>query len=241
MNKVSILITSVFLLFFASGCEMEEIKGSGHIVADEREVREFTKISFENTGTLIIKQSFKSSLTIQTDDNLLKYLETKVVNGTLIISTKEVKDMTSLRPKEGIFYYVTLKDLDALELSGSGNVRTVAQLLGDHLKIKLSGSGNLFLDLSMDKLELFLSGAGKVSMKGEVKEEYIKISGAGIFEGGNLKADVGRIYISGSGTVLVDVEKALDVRIYGTGSVQYKGSPKLTQGIAGTGTIKQIE
>ncbi len=241
MKSASILFSSLLALLVMTGCELEEIKGSGHIVADEREVPEFTKIAFEGTGNLIIKQGFKSSLTIQTDDNLLKYIESKVVDGTLVLSIKEGNDQKNLRPKEGIFYYATLKDLDSLELSGVGNVRTVAQFLGDSLKVKLSGSGNLFLDISMESFELFLSGAGKVRMKGEVKEEYIRISGAGVFEGGDLKAETAKFDISGSGSVVVDALKSLDIKIYGTGNVQYKGNPKLTQAITGTGTIKKIE
>jgi hypothetical protein len=241
MKRVSSILSGLLIFLFLTSCETEEVKGSGKIVADEREVEDFKAISFSGSGTILIKQGYKDALTIQTDDNLFRYLNTEVRDGTLYIRPKEGAENKKLLPKDAIYYYVTLRDLDYIDIAGVANVKTIAQLLGDKIKIKVSGAGELHLDVFMESLEVSLSGAAKVLMKGETKKQAIKITGTGQYDALNLKSQETKISISGSGTVSVDVSNTLDVGISGAGNVQYEGSPKVTNKISGTGTVKKIE
>ena len=241
MRKLLMSLSIFSILLALSSCESEQVGGSGRIVADKREMGDFTGISLSGSGTLMIKQGYKTSLMIQTDDNLLDHIKSEVSGGVLHIGPKEGLGSKNLMPSKGVFYHITIRDLDKLSVAGIGNVNTVEEIMGDHLDVKVSGAGHIRLDVEMEKVELSIDGAAKVHIKGETVDQIVNISGAGIYDGSGLKSKRARLNLSGAGDVTVNVSDVLDVRMSGAGFVKYKGSPKVSSQVSGIGSVKKID
>ncbi len=196
--------------------DAETVRGSGNIVTEEREVSDFTSISLQGWGELIIDQTGSESLSITGDDNFLPYIETEVRGRELIIRMQEDTTFTNITD---LTYHVTVATLDNLELSGAGDVE--------------------MLHLDGESWSVNLSGAGNITVSGQVDTQTIVISGAGSYNAEDLSSQNASVEHSGAGMAVVQVSDTLDVNISGLGSVEYIGDPAVTQEITGLGTVNQ--
>ncbi len=93
--------------------------GSGNVTSEPRDVKGFDEVELEGIGNLSIRQTGSESLTVEAEEDVLPKIRTEVVNNRLIIGPES---NTSIRTTEPINYVLTVKDLHALKLSGSGDV-----------------------------------------------------------------------------------------------------------------------
>jgi hypothetical protein len=221
-----ILILTIALLF---GCQPlladglfqrlfrdKGIRGSGDIITEEREVREFNEIKSSGSFDIFIEVGPARSVKITFDDNLIDIIETDVRGKTLRIGNEESYSSDRVCKVE-----ITIPELEAVSLSGSGNVE-VKNLKGDAFECSISGSGN-------------------IEVAGEVREVELKISGSGEIEAEDLVADDAYVKISGSGDVRLQARESLEGRVSGSGSIYYSGNPQsLSTNVSGSGRIKKI-
>jgi len=196
--------------------DSDTVRGSGNVITEEREVSDFTSVSLQGWGELVIDQTGSESLSITADDNFLPYIETEVRGRELIIS---IPSNTIFNDVTDLTYHVTVKTIDNLDLSGAGDIEV--------------------LHLDSEDWHVNLSGAGNITVSGVVDAQTIVISGAGGYNAETLSSQQTSIEHSGAGMAVVQVSDTLDVNISGLGSVEYIGDPAVTQTITGLGTINQ--
>jgi hypothetical protein len=231
-----VLILGALLI---SGCEAafevdvseaagrDVVRGSGHVVTEERTVADFDRVSLTGAGDVIITQGEAEALTVETDDNLLPYIQTRVKNGTLTLGFAAAARKKNVRPTKGITFHLSVKDLTALQISGAGNMRA-ASLEADLLELHLSGVGDFQVDaLAAQELEVNVSGAGNVRLAGQVMEQDVRLTGAGDYRAGELESQTATVQLSGVGTATVWATDSLDTQISGVGEVQYYGDPEV--------------
>jgi Protein of unknown function (DUF2807). len=109
------------------------------------------------------------------------------------------------------------------------------------LNINLKGFGTFEAsDLLTKSLSIEVSGAGGAMLKGTTQSLDLKISdkGSGSINSEGLNAEEVKCDISGSGSMAVNVSKSLDIKISGSGSVTYTGSPRdYSHKLRGTGNV----
>ncbi len=241
MTKSLLLITLLALLVFpACGftfnlANSNRVNGSGNAVSETRDVSGFNEVSLEVPSTLYITQGDTESLTIEADDNVLELIETEV-NGSRL--TLGIKPTISLNLGSRIKFYLTVKDLNAIRINGSGRVEAETLTTTD-LILGISGSGAyVIIQLTAARLETNIDGSGKIIVAGTAPELDVHISGSGNFNCPDLAAQNAVVKIDGSGSVTLWPTDTLDIRISGSGTVRYYGSPTITQSISGSGSIK---
>lgn len=222
------------------------VRGSGDIVVEERNVSGFDKVLVSGAGRVIVTQGDSESLTIETDDNLMKYIVTKVEGDTLEIGFTNGTVLSPggggrvLEPSDGIVFRINVIDLSALTLSGAARFE-VDQLETSDLDILLSGAGDIQMaGLKGSRLNVQVSGAGDVSIAGEVESQDIRLSGLGKYQAFNLESETASVVISGAGGADLWVLDDLDVVISGAGDVKYYGSPSVNPEISGLGRIQGL-
>jgi hypothetical protein len=192
------------------------IRGSGKVVSEQRNVSGFSEVVLKGSGNLSIEENGTESLTIEADDNLLPYLTSEVSGNRLTLGTK---DNTNVAPSKEVTYKLTVKDLNNIELAGSGNING-RNLKSNRLKATIAGSGNITLD-------------------GAADESEITIAGSGNYQSPNLRSKIAKVSIMGSGDADLNASEKLDVDIGGSGSVRYSGDAAVTQRIAGSGSVQK--
>ena len=207
-----IIFVSIILAFALSACTINgvpnfgsnrNINGSGTVVTEERDVADFTSVDMQSIGDLTIVQGNEESLTISADENLMRYITTRVVNGTLEIG---MEPNISVNPSRTIQYQLVMKNVEGIELSGFGNIDS-EELSGKDLEVKLAGSGDINIGI----------------IDGETL--LVRIAGFGNFESQSIKAQEATIEIGGSGDITVDELEADDlaVKISGFGNAEIAG------------------
>ena len=200
---------------FMTACMFNGIAGSGKIVTEPRTVSDFSAVSLSGSGHVIVEQTGTESLTVTADDNLLPYIKTEVHGNTLELGTKD--SMTNLNPTEDIVYKLTVKNLDDVRISGSGQA-DVKSLTENQLQVRISGSGDMTGQGTVDDLDL-------------------RISGSGSYSGQQLKSKRATVGVSGSGSVLVNASDTLKASVSGSGSVEYVGDPQVSSNVSGSGSV----
>ena len=228
---VCLLAIAVLIL---SACAVTTVRGSGKVVTEEREVSGFEGVTLSGIGKVIITQGDEESLAIETDDNLMRYIESEVRDGRLELRIAEDTIPISSRP---IIYRVSVIDLTTLDSSGVGSFEVDA-LDTDRLQVTLSGAGDIDIDsLSAADLDVRASGAGNLKISGVVETQELDLSGVGGYTATDLKSQTAAVRISGAGSAVVWVLDTLDVEISGAGNVEYYGSPSVDQDISGAGRV----
>jgi len=236
-----VYVLGFILLFTASACVSfvpgRQVKGSGNLASEDRPVSGVREVSLQGFGDMIITQADQESLTVEADDNLMEYIETRMQGDRLVI---KMRDNISFSTDHDIRFLLAVKDLDKVQVSGSGNVES-ASLDVSSLDVVISGSGNVRVDdLKATDLSVKISGSGNFDLQGQVESQDIEISGSGDYRAGDLQSDKTNVRISGSGNVTVWVEELLDVHVSGQGRIRYYGQPKLTQDFSGQGDLESL-
>jgi hypothetical protein len=200
-----------------SGCVLHSVSGSGTIVTEPRSVSGFSAVALSGSGRVIIEQTGVESLTVTTDDNLLPHIRTEVRGDTLDLGFKE--SLTQFRPTKEIVFRLTVKQLDEVQVSGSGQVEAKG--------------------LTPDRLGIDISGSGAVAAQGTATDLDIRISGSGDYQGEQMNSRRASVHVSGSGGALVAASDRLDVNVSGSGSIEYVGDPKVTRHVSGSGSIQR--
>jgi hypothetical protein len=238
----------------------EVIRGSGEILRENRLVGDFEHLVITGVGQIWITQGRDESLAVETDENLLPFLETKVTGSTLFIGLTEEAENKNLRPTQGINFYIQLPVLASVEIMGSGDVRA-DRLVVKRLDIAIYGSGDVDLQvLRVERLDIIVAGSGDVGI-GDCECDLVETSipGSGEIRVAGLEADELEVSISGSGLMelagrtnwqginiggsgnyrgggLESVET--QVRIGGSGKVEIWATEMLDIRISGSGSLR---
>jgi Putative auto-transporter adhesin, head GIN domain len=188
-----------------------------NVTSESRNVSGFEEIELQGVGNLSIQQTGSESLTVEAEEDVLPKIRTEVENNRLIIAPEP---STNLQITEPINYKLTVKDLNALKLSGSGNINAEG--------------------ISTDELATTISGAGTLKAAGETDSQDIYISGAGNYEAEDLESKEVKIDVGGAGSAIVNVSDELDAKVSGSGSVKYMGDPTtVKQDVSGAGRVSK--
>ncbi len=246
-TKILLLIAITTLALSSLACgvtingpdfDFNVIEGSGNIVEEERSVSDFNAVTLSGIGTLIIEYGDEEALTIEAEDNLIEHIETEVRGNTLVIG---VEDGYTFNTNASLRYYLTVDDLEMVQVSGLGDVE-LDPTEAESFSVVISGAGDIDIDsLEADKLDVSLSGLGNLKVDGgEVVSQEISISGTGDYDGRDLKSAQTRVDVSGLGSATVNVSESLDVNISGAGHVKYLGHPSIDQTVSGVGSLDYI-
>ena len=237
----SIYVILIVLMAVSLACNtnfgVNIVKGSGNVVTEERDVGGFEKVVMSGMGKVLVTQGDEESLTIETDDNLMRYIETTVRGDTLEIGLTDDVKRKVLNPSDGLTIRLTVENLHTINISGAGSFE-IEELDVDRLSMELSGAGNVQIDaLTANTLEVVISGAGNVDLAGKVVTQDINLKGFGRFEASDLQSQQATVRIGGAGGAKIWALESLDVTISGAGNVDYYGDPSLTTDISGAGSV----
>lgn len=242
MKQRELIVLMAVLLVGALACSvggLGAVRGTGSVIQEERPIGYFNGVTLATLGNLYIEVGNEEKLVIEAQENLIPYFETTVTGEMLKIKTR---DGVNLNPTAPVNFYLTVKKLDAIVLTGSGNIEAPA-LQADKFLVELGGAGDIEIaGVTADALEVQISGSGTLRVSGgRAGKQEVTISGSGKYEARGLQSNEADVTISGSGSMTINVRQHLRVNISGSGSVRYVGNPALDKlTVSGTGTVEQI-
>jgi len=203
---VTLLCTSCFHVNTNWSGGKNAIKGEGPVVSKTFEdLKDFDKIEINGHADVNFTQSSVYEVTLRTQENVLDYLDYKVVGTTLVIETK---DHRSIRA-EKYDLVIQAPALTRIEVNGAADFDIPAGLRSeDDLKIIVNGAGDLTFDsirckdltievngaadadltaIEVGKLKVEVNGAGDATVTGNAAEANFSVNGAGGIDARGLK------------------------------------------------------
>jgi Putative auto-transporter adhesin, head GIN domain len=248
--KTKISLVLAFLTFLYS-CAFAQTK-------ETRNVDTFTKLSFRLPGKLYLKQGTPQSVVLEGKKEALEKVNTEVSGGKLTIESNS-KWSDWGRSSDQFTVYVTVKDLDAISVSGSGDLIAQTPITGANFDLNVSGSGSLDAEIKASgDIDADLSGSGDINLKGSCANYDSDISGSGKIKleatitgkaefsvSGSGKIDASgsaqqvKSSVSGSGKVMASnlVTDKCEIHISGSGDVEVNVKTDLDATISGSGSV----
>ncbi|MDR5592009.1 head GIN domain-containing protein [Christiangramia sp. SM2212] len=224
--KKSLLFLAVTLVFMTTACAQwggKKVRGNGDMVTKTRSVGSYDGVQLVGSMNVELISGSEGSLEVKAESNLQEYIETEVKNGKLKISTKEGYN---LQPKDDILITVPVESIELVSVTGSGDIWTKDKLESSNMKVQVTGSGDLMLDLEVRDLKGMVTGSGDIKLRGRSQNFDCTVTGSGDFEAYDLQAENVEARVSGSGDIMVYASKSLKASVSGSGDIVYKGNPE---------------
>lgn len=203
-------------MFMLSGC-LAVVNGDGVKREEVRTVGDFQKVhvggGFEAVATL----GSPASVTIESDENIVRAITTTVSGGELVIDAPEG---TLLLPVNPVKIKIVSPALTGIDASG-GAVVTMDASASPTFQLDASGGAKVIVHgLKSERLLVHGSGLSRVTIDGVARDAEFDLSGASVFDGDQVPFE--SAHFAGSGG------SAGTVRVSGTLRGGLSGGSKLT-------------
>jgi len=194
---------------FDFGC----VTGSGEMASAVRDLEGFTAVDVGGVFEVEITSQKDFAVEIEADDNLLPFITTEVVNGTLKIETeKRLKSSNPIRVR------IYAPDINKLDVSGVA-------------KVTLN-------DVNNESLSVDSSGASKLQISGVAARLNADLSGAVQLDADGLTVKNASIDASGASYVSLNVTERLNAEASGASKILYSGSPtSIEKDVSGASSV----
>jgi hypothetical protein len=238
--KKSIWFIALLLLFSAADAKI--ISARGDLIRREISVTDFRELDVRTQIDVYLRQGDRNEAVIESYESILDEVEYQEKNGKLLLRlNRSVRNINWMGKAKILRLYVTVRDLEKLELSGACDLYMQTPLKVNDLYLSASGASDLHMQaIRGDNVNVYCSGAGDMT-DGEFEVESLHINNSGAIDS-KLTVFSRRTKIVTSGASDVDLTiETDDLTINASGSSDYDISGKADQlklNISGTTGVK---
>jgi hypothetical protein len=224
--KSKLLLASTFI--FSGLMGQDNLK-------QERVLPEFNSVEITGAENVTIEQGNQNKLIITCDAGNTDDLLSNIEGGNLSFTRKKGNKL------KGVQLHIQYVKLNEISLSGASDLRTEGILKTDDLKLKVSGAGDLRLNIEVNNVDSKISGAGDIELSGKATKHKVDISGAGDLKAINLETQTTIANISGSGDAKINAVEEINATISGAGGMFFKNEPKIKNiDVSGAGSYERF-
>lgn len=227
-------------IVLASSCNIigNKIKGNGNITTKTYDLKDFKSIDAGGAMNVILKQDSLFIVKVETDENLMKYLDIEVSEGVLHIETK---NGSWPDPSDGrIKIFISMPSVKSIEISGASLISTENKFTQEEkIFIDLNGASEATMDVRAPVLSLDASGASTMNITGETRDVTSDASGASTINAFDLKSENSNVEASGASSINLFASISLKANASGASHINYRGNPTVKQDASGASSVKK--
>jgi hypothetical protein len=205
----------------------------------DRHLSGFNAVDAQGSFDVIITQGSSESVKVDAPADVLDRVVTEVEDHTLKIHNKRHSgsDWNWMGHKK-IVVYVTIRDVNAVGVSGSGDVSFKDGLHAKSLSISVNGSGDVIGKVETGELACDISGSGNMKLSGRAETSSVQVSGSGDYSGKDVTTSSTSVQVSGSGNASINASSSITAAVSGSGDVRYTGGAShVVKSKSGSGDI----
>jgi len=216
---LSITLLSLFA-FTTSACN--KIKPSKKITTEERTIGKYEKLSvYDAFDVSVTYGSATSKITVEANDNLMKYIITELDGDHLVI---KLDSKISVKSSATLKINITVPKLTEIKASGASSVEFLNELNTNNLTLDLSGASSLTGNLNLSSCDFDLSGASQIEVTGAITTAKATLSGASSLSGYGCVIESLTVDLSGASNASLTVNNTINVKASGASNLNYKGN-----------------
>lgn len=231
MKQFLVLLVAIFTL---ASCN--QTTGSGNIVTETRKTGSFDAVSVGGGFDVEIKIGDMPSVVVEADDNIIKYIETKVSGSTLKIRTEDLHSYSNVHMK----VIVTAPAINSISASASAEVIAddIIKSSGK-LKFHASSSASIKAEVDAPEVESEANSSATITLTGKTKIHKSEASSSANIEAFGLLSENTTAGVSSSADIQVHASVNLNARASSSGSVEYKGAATVTKSENSSGSVSK--
>ena len=181
------------------------VKGEGAVVSKSFDLKDFDQIVINGHADVNFTQSSVYEVTVRTQENVLEWLDYKVDGTTLVIETKNHREIRATKYD----LVIQAPELKKLTVNGASDFNVNGLRTDGNLDVQVNGAGDLdftgiacnsfsvevngaadanlnSVDIRKD-LKVQVNGAGDVTITGNAQDVTLEVHGAGAINATGLK------------------------------------------------------
>ncbi len=245
MKSISKFLLAV-LLIAGSGYTFAKPHPTAKVSAYEivdRHLSGFNGINVAGSFDVYITQGSTESVKVEAPSDVIDRIITEVNGGVLKVYNKNDGwnwgDWFGHHKK--IVVYVVVKDVNSINLSGSGDVFFKEGITTNSLNLHVSGSGDMTGRVEVKTLESSISGSGDMKLSGHAGSCTVSLVGSGDYTARNLLTVNTAVRVTGSGDAQINASEKVDASVQGSGDVHYTGGARnINSNKTGSGDISRF-
>lgn len=231
MKHFLILLVAVFTLV-----SCDQTTGSGNIVTEIRKTGSFDAISVGGSFEVEVKTGDVTSVVVEADDNIMKYIETRVSGNTLKIETEDLHNYSDVHMK----VFVTVPSLSSISASGSAEVVADNILTSSSkLTFKASSSSSISAEVNAPEIESDASSSATIALRGKTKNYDAQASSSANINSFELLSENTTAKASSSADIQVHASVNLNAKASSSGSIDYKGAATVNKSESSSGSVEK--
>ena len=199
-------------------------------------VGEFRSVRILLTCNAVLAPAGKARVDVSAEAHVLDRIRIKVERGVLIVDSQG-----SFSTQAPVQVRIAFANLDQLQAEGASQVK-LNSLRATHLKLQIADSASLEArDLDLTSVSVNAEGAGNALLAGRARKQDLSATGSGDVLASALAGEQALVRAGGASTIEVAVSGQLDVTVDGSGTVRYKGRPRISRKIDDAGTLESMQ
>ena len=205
-------------IIFFSAC-INSKTGSGNIISNTRNVGAFNAISASGSVNVSV-QNGPQSVIVETDDNIMRYVETTVKGNTLKIRLKNIHNLRN----STVNVYVTTPKITDVNGSASAEIESIGIIKSDsEIELKASSGSEIQIDADAPSVKADASSGGAVTVSGRTRDVTTKASSGSNLNAADLKAENARANASSGASIKVSASVSIKADASSGATVRYTG------------------
>ncbi len=234
LSAMKYFLILVFIVFTLASCN--HTTGSGNIITETRNTGSFDAISVGGSFEVEVKTGAVASVVVEADDNIIKYIVTKVSGNTLKINTEDLNNYSDVHMK----VIVTAPAITSIKASASADVVADNILTGSgRLTFKASSSASIKAEVDAPEIETDASSSATITLRGKTKNYDAQASSSANINTFELLSENTTAKASSSADIQIHASVTLNAKASSSGSIDYKGAATVNKSESSSGSVEK--
>ena len=231
----SISLLFLLLSFFpVSSQTQKEVKGSGYVLTQQRNLSDFTSIEVSSGIDIAIVQGEKLPVTVEADDNLFPYLKTIVHNKILKVY---IPDTVKIIKYADLNVLISMPVLCDLRASNGSRIDASPQRWDtERINLETTTGAHIRIHLKAQNIQVVARTSGVVELKGSSESLQAVLKTAARLEARNFQAETARLNLATGARAEIQVKDSISYQLSGNARLLLKGNPGISGAVLNSGS-----
>ena len=194
--------------------------GNGRVVSEERQIAEnFTEIKASAGLDIYLTQGNENKITVETDENLMEYIQTYVRSGKLHITSENIRKSTEKK------VYVTFIEVKNIQASSGVDIVGNSVIKSENLILKSSSGAEIKLEVLSREITASTSSGAELELSGKATNLFAKASSGSELDAKKLLTINCTAKASSGAEIKVNVQEKLTAKASSGGEINFYGNP----------------
>ncbi len=211
--------------------------GSGNIVSENRDTRDFDGVRVGGGFDVQITKGATYSVRIEADDNLIKNIKTEVNDGILIIKSRD----HSLRDAH-LKAIITTPELNRIDASAGASVKVNGAFASSkEASYEASSGAHIMADINTPEVTTNASSSGEITLTGKTRQFHGNASSGGTIDAKNLLSEISNVEGSSGASIKVYASVQLEANASSGATISYKGGGNVKKSVSSGGSVESVQ